>query len=140
MKKSAGEKANMILDIIFEIIGNNIEKEKQTILLIDQPEDHLDNKNIDKNIVKKIREMKQKNKLPQFIFVSHNANISITADSENVIIANRNKKHCSYLNSGIEDPVFINKVCEILEGGHDALRTRGMKFSVSYLKDFEKIK
>ncbi len=139
MKKSAGEKANMILDIIFEIIGNNMAKDKQTILLIDQPEDHLDNENIDKNIVRKIRTMKQNNKLPQFIFVSHNANISITADSENIIIANKDGGCCKYVNSGIEDPVFIDKVCEILEGGRDALRTRGMKFSVSYLKDFAKI-
>lgn len=140
MKKSAGEKANMILDIIFEIIGSNMAKDKQTILLIDQPEDHLDNENIDKSIVRKIRTMKQNNKLPQFIFVSHNANISITADSENIIIANKDGGCCKYVNSGIEDPVFIDKVCEILEGGRDALRTRGMKFSVSYLKDFAKIK
>lgn len=138
MKKSAGEKANMILDIIFEIIGNNVDKGKQTILIIDQPEDHLDNENIDKNIVKKIRVMKQNNRLPQFIFVSHNANISISADSENIIIANKDGKACKYSNSGIEEPEFINTVCEILEGGRDALRTRGMKFSVSYLKDFEK--
>lgn len=140
MKKSAGEKASMIIDIIFEIIKENVEKDKQTILIIDQPEDHLDNDNIDKGIVRKIREMKKKNKIPQIIFVSHNANISITADSENIIIARKIEEKCEYKNSGIEDPEFIEEVCTILEGGQEALRTRGMKFSVSYLKQFEKLK
>lgn len=138
MEKSAGEKASMIIDIIFEIISTNIKQDKQTILIIDQPEDHLDNDNIEKGIVRKIREMKQLNKIPQIIFVSHNANISITSDSENIIIANKIDSVCKYNNSGIENPAFIERVCTILEGGRDALRTRGMKFSVSYLKTFEK--
>jgi len=137
MKKSAGEKANMIIDLIFEITANNLEKGESAILLIDQPEDHLDNKNIDVNIVQRIRNMKKCDSVPQIIFVSHNANISITADSENIIIATKNIDSCSYENSGIECPDFVYKVCKILEGGRKALKTRGMKFSVSYAKEYK---
>src|SRR5699024_1548513 len=74
MNKSAGEKANMIMEIIFELIEKNNEEDKHTILVIDQPEDNMDNSNINKNMIEKIRRMKGKNKLPQIIFVSHNAN------------------------------------------------------------------
>lgn len=138
MNKSAGEKANMIMEIIFELVEKNNEEDKHTILVIDQPEDHMDNSNINKNLIEKIRSMKGKNKLPQIIFVSHNANISITADSENIIIAEKKDGFCHYKASGIENPNFINQVCEVLEGGQQALKTRGIKFSVSYQKEFKK--
>lgn len=136
MERSAGEKANMILELIFNIIEENINNDKKIILLIDQPEDHLDNKNIDSNIVKKIIKMKEENKLPQFIFVTHNSNVAITADSENIIIAKKQDNNCTYESSGIEDEKFIKEVCKILEGGTDALKRRGMKFSVSYIKEY----
>lgn len=136
MEKSAGEKANMILELIFNIIEENTRKNKKTILLIDQPEDHLDNKNIDSNIVKKIIKMKENNELPQFIFVTHNSNIAITADSENIIVAKKNNNKCTYKYSGIEDEDSIREVCKILEGGTNALKRRGMKFSVSYIKEY----
>lgn len=138
MHKSAGEKSNMILELIFCIIDNSVEDEKNVILLIDQPEDHLDNRNIDKNIVNKIIQMKKNNSLPQFIFVTHNANVAITADSENIIIANKKGDECHYKNGGIENKEFIGDVCNILEGGPDALKRRGMKFSVSYIKEYIK--
>lgn len=138
MERSAGEKANMILELIFNIIEENINSDKKIIILIDQPEDHLDNKNIDSNIVKKIIRMKEKNRLPQFIFVTHNSNVAITADSENIIIARKHNNNCTYNSSGIEDEEFIKEVCKILEGGPDALKRRGMKFSVSYIKEYLK--
>lgn len=138
MKQSAGEKANMIMEIIFEIISNRNKEDKSSILIIDQPEDHMDNSNIKNSLVEKIRRLKQVNKLPQIIFVSHNANISIMADSENIIIANKTEEFHEYEASGIEDPEFINDVCRVLEGGQEALKMRGIKFSVSYHKSFEK--
>ncbi|WP_326907120.1 hypothetical protein [Sedimentibacter sp. MB31-C6] len=138
MERSAGEKANMILELIFNIIEENINNDNKIILLIDQPEDHLDNKNIDSNIVRKIIKLKEKSKLPQFIFVTHNSNVAITADSENIIIAQKHNNKCSYKGSGIEDEEFIEDVCKILEGGPDALKRRGMKFSVSYIKEYLK--
>lgn len=136
MDKSAGEKANMILELIFSIINKHVNQGDRIILLVDQPEDHLDNRNIDTNIVNKIIDMKTKNTLPQFIFVTHNANVAITADSENIIIANKENNICTYKNAGIENKEFIDDVCKILEGGVDALKRRGMKFSVSYVKEY----
>lgn len=137
MERSAGERANMILELIFSIIEESKDN-KERILLIDQPEDHLDNKNIDSNIVQKIIKMKENNTLPQLILVTHNANVSISADSENIIIANKENNICKYKNSGIENDSFVADVCKILEGGPDALKRRGMKFSVSYVKEYLK--
>lgn len=137
MQKSAGEKANFLMDLIFSILEEKTKKEVATILLIDQPEDNLDNKNINSQIVNNLTRMKRNNTLPQCIFVSHNANIAISADSENIIIAEKRGNTCCYRNSGIEDVSFMKTVCSIMEGGQEALKRRGMKFLVSYQKKYE---
>lgn len=138
MKKSSGEKANMLLDIMFEKIIQSVSEHKDTILIIDQPEDNLDNRNIKKKIVDRVKEMKINNKLPQVIFVSHNPNVTISSDSENIIIAEKdvNSMMCNYKNGGIENKEFTGVVCEVLEGGAEALRQRGIKFSITFQKKY----
>ena len=138
MQKSSGEKANMLLDIMFEKIIKSVSEHKDTILIIDQPEDNLDNRNIKGKIVDRVKEMKTNNKLPQVIFVSHNPNVTISADSENIIIAEKDKenKMCHYRNGGIENKEFSKEVCNVLEGGAEALRQRGIKFSVTFQKKY----
>ena len=138
MKKSAGEKANIIINIIFNIIEENSKNNNSSIVLLDQPEDNLDNKGIQRKVVDRIRDMKSNNTLPQFICVTHNANISITADSENIILAKKDNGKCSYIASGIEDTTFINDVCKIVEGGQDALKKRGTKFNIPMIKILER--
>ena len=137
MQNSAGEKANILMDLIFSILEEKTKNKITTVLLIDQPEDNLDNKNINGQIVSNLTRMKKENTLPQCIFVSHNANIAISADSENIIIAKKQGNCCSYCNSGIEDINFMKTVCSIMEGGQNALKRRGMKFLVSYQKTYE---
>lgn len=138
MKKSAGEKANAIIDIIFNTIEDYSSKEIDMIVILDQPEDNLDNKGIQGKVVNRIRQMKNKNCLPQLICVTHNANISITADSENIIVAAKENDLCYYRGSGIENANFITNVCEIIEGGRDALKQRGIKFNLPMIKELEK--
>lgn len=133
MKMSAGEKANNLIILLFEILET---KEKNIIILMDQPEDNLDNKNIYSEIVNKILKLKKENKMPQVIFVTHNSNIAISADSENIIISKKSIDNFSYENSGIEDKNFSEKICQILEGGTEALKKRGVKFSVSFIKEY----
>ncbi len=137
MKKSAGEKANAIINIIFEKIVAYSKENKETIVILDQPEDNLDNKGIQNKVVKKIRKMKESNILPQLICVTHNANISITADSENIILASKNDGFCTYENGGIENTEFTEKVCKIVEGSKEALKRRGAKFNIPIIKELE---
>ncbi len=139
MKKSAGEKANVIINIIFYIIEDYSSKGISSIVILDQPEDNLDNKGIKKEVVERIRDMKIKNSLPQVICVTHNANISITADSENIILAKQENGKCYYSGSGIENSDFIEDVCSVVEGGRDALKKRGVKFNVPIIKELERI-
>lgn len=138
LKKSAGEKANAIINIIFEKIKNYSEKKVQSIIILDQPEDNLDNKGIESQVVNEIRKMKKDNILPQLICVTHNANISITADSENIIVASKFENTCRYENGGLENPEFSDKVCAIVEGSKEALKRRGTKFNVPIIKELEK--
>lgn len=138
MKKSAGEKANVIINIIFSIIKDNSLSGVSSIVILDQPEDNLDNKGIQKEVVDRIRWMKVNNCLPQLICVTHNANISIAADSENIILAKKVDGKCSYIASGIENTDFIEEVCMIVEGGQDALKKRGTKFNIPIIKELER--
>lgn len=137
MKKSAGEKANSIINIIFKNIERNSEAGISSLVILDQPEDNMDNKGITSEIVKKIRKMKNDNYLPQLLCVTHNANISISADSENIILANKENGKCVYTSSGLEDSNFVDRICKVIEGGKDALKKRGIKFNIPIIKEFE---
>ncbi len=137
MKKSAGEKANSIINIIFKNIEKNSESGISSLVILDQPEDNMDNKGITSEIVNRIRRMKKENYMPQFLCVTHNANISISADSENIILANKENGKCIYTSSGLEDSNFVDRICKVIEGGKDALKKRGIKFNIPIIKEFE---
>ncbi len=124
--------------MIFSIIEDYSNQKISCVVVLDQPEDNLDNRGIQREVVKRIRNMKNRNLLPQLICVSHNANISITADSENLILSNKIDGKCSYSASGIEDTEFISEVCRTVEGGIDALKKRGSKFNIPMIKELER--
>lgn len=138
MKKSAGEKANAIINIIFKNIEKNTKDGISSLVILDQPEDNMDNKGITSEIVDRIRKMKQENYMPQFLCVTHNANISISADSENIILAKKESGKCVYMSSGLEDFNFVNQICKVIEGGKEALKRRGTKFNIPIIKILDK--
>jgi ABC-type cobalamin/Fe3+-siderophores transport system ATPase subunit len=118
-------------------------------LLIDQPEDDLDSRSIYDEVVPFLREKKKER---QIIMVSHNANLVIGSDSEQLIVANRhggdrknmNKKQFNYLTGSLEfsealdktceDTLFSQGVCEhacsILDGGKTAFENRKNKYNI----------
>ena len=139
---SQGKQAFVILKLLLDFSN------KQCPILIDQPEDSLDNRAIYKELVKYIRLKKVQR---QIILVTHNPNVVVGADSELVIIANQqgtktpNKDDIKfqYKEGSLEDssPVDDNKdlpildrmgirehVCEILEGGEEAFANREKKY------------
>lgn len=137
---SPGERAKEILNLVFNRINRNISEKKSTIVIIDQPENNLDNKNILEEIVNKIKGVKllDRNNLVTFILVTHNANVCITSDSENILIAENNKKIFFYENGSIENEIFIDKVCSVLEGGEQALLARTSKYNLGVKRKVEK--
>lgn len=118
-------------------------------LLIDQPEDDLDSRSIYDTIVPYLTKRKKER---QIIMVSHNANLVIGADSEQVIVANRhgndrrNKdgRTFEYFTGALEHSRALNEAsatalgrfgirehaCEILDGGEEAFRKRREKYKI----------
>ena len=91
-------------------------------LLLDQPEDDLDNELIYSLIVKQLREIKSKR---QVIIVTHNANIVVNGDAEMVLplTVASGQTHIEQAAS-IQSQNIRNKICDILEGGQQAFTQR----------------
>jgi len=91
-------------------------------LIIDQPEDDLDNALIYTLIVKQIREIKHKR---QVILVTHNPNIVVNGDSELVhVLEFRGGQICAAASDGLQDKEIRDSICRIMEGGQEAFRKR----------------
>ncbi|MBK8872388.1 MAG: hypothetical protein IPN13_00160 [Bacteroidetes bacterium] len=109
---STGQRCTTVLPIIFAVSDNP--------LLIDQPEDNLDNKYITDAIHKIIREQKEKR---QLIFITHNPNIPVMSDSEKNAFLNYDDKKSKIDTQGsIED--VKESILNLLEGGEEAFERR----------------
>lgn len=99
-------------------------------LVVDQPEDDLDNKFIVNDIVNRLRQEKE---YRQFIITTHNANIPVLGDAELIIpleaTANQAKVE-EELCGSIDDELVKNVVRNILEGGREAFETRKEKYGI----------
>ena len=115
---STGELATVLLKLI--LVTQGLDKQ---IILLDQPEDHLDNEFIAGDLVDLIRILK---KMRQIIMVTHNANLVVMTDSEQVIVANGLSE--GYVSGGIENPVVRDSIIKILEGGTEAFKKRYKRY------------
>lgn len=121
---STGQKATAILLLLL--------LESDAPLIIDQPEDDLDNFFIAEGIVPKMREEKRKR---QFIFSTHNANIPVLGDAELIVglraVGEAEEGHgeipVDWMGSIDDENVRLN-VEEILEGGKEAFEIRRAKY------------
>lgn len=95
-------------------------------IIYDQPEDDLDNDFITNELIPIFKTLK---KYRQIIIVSHNANLVVNADSEQVIIAHNEDGVLSYISGSLENPKINQEVCRILEGGEKAFENRERKYS-----------
>lgn len=118
---SAGMKGTLYTKV--KLLTNTFE----TPVIFDQPEDDLDNDFIMNNMVTLFRKLKQ---YRQIIIVTHNPNLVINADAEQVIIAQNNNEHISYKSGAIEDSAIRDSICQILEGGATAFKNREKKYNI----------
>lgn len=109
---STGQRCTTILPIVFLVA--------EQPLLIDQPEDNLDNKFITGHIHEIIRSIKSKR---QLIFVTHNPNIPVLSDSEFNAFLKYEDKTTSVVAKGTTENVK-EKIVELLEGGAEAFNKR----------------
>lgn len=89
-------------------------------LIIDQPEDNLDNQYIYKNLVKQLRDIKEKR---QIIIATHNATIVTNSKSEQVIIMeSNNEKGWVYMTGYPTEKRIKKQIINYLEGGVDSFK------------------
>jgi ABC-type lipoprotein export system ATPase subunit len=98
-------------------------------IIIDQPEENLDNQTIFKVLVKCIKAAKKRR---QVIMVTHNPNLAVVCDAEQIISATCDKatNQFTYISGGIESPAIKARVVEILEGTEPAFKNRKQKYGL----------
>lgn len=143
-KMSPGKKGLVLLRLLIDLSN------EEWPILLDQPEDDLDNRSVYDDLVSFV---KKKKKQRQIIIVTHNPNLAVGADAEEVIVANQdgqekgreNKKYkFEYVSGTLEDTFELSEaqekailfrkgirqhVCEVLEGGKEAFQKRERKYS-----------
>lgn len=144
---SPGKKALVLLKLLIDLADS------KSPILIDQPEDDLDNRSVFDDLIPFIKEKKIQR---QIIVVTHNANVVLGGDAEEIIIANQhgtnaeNKQYqFEYRTGAIEDDCFkcdddgnqeqgiLNEqgiqqhICDILEGGERAFDLRKHKYRIN---------
>lgn len=124
---TGGQRAIALLELIF-----THSNEKYPVL-IDQPEDDLDVAGVANNLVEFLKEEKNER---QVILATHNANVVVCADSENVAYAHstlHSHQHIfSYQTGAIENSSIRKEIIDTLEGGETALNKRMKKLAVGY--------
>jgi ABC-type cobalamin/Fe3+-siderophores transport system ATPase subunit len=94
-------------------------------LLIDQPEEDLDNRYIYEHLVEAFKEAKNKR---QIVIATHNANLAVNTDAEQIIVAKYDKGIISYELGTLENSKTQGDIKQILEGGDAAFRKREEKY------------
>lgn len=117
---SMGQKGTVLLKLFLS--------EGDYPLIIDQPEDNLDNRFIYKELVGAFKKSK-KNR--QIIIATNNANLVVNADAEQVIIAEfKENKEITYRSGSLENLETRHDIMHILEGGEQAFKEREEKYGI----------
>lgn len=129
------------------ILYLELDKEDNRPILIDQPEENLDNRFIYNTLVKYFKIAKKRR---QVIIATHNANLVVNTDAEQVFVANfdkdkkEQKNYISYVSGAIEDTFNENNggsilesrgirehIIDVLEGSEDAFKKRERRYNLS---------
>jgi ABC-type polar amino acid transport system ATPase subunit len=114
-KLSLGQQQSVLLALMLSSASN-------APLIIDQPEDNLDGEFIFHSLVPVLRAAKEKR---QVIIVTHNANIAVLGDAEQIIVLKSTSDKSSVVACGsIDDAKTKKTACQILEGAEEAFRRR----------------
>jgi len=97
-------------------------------LIIDQPEENLDNESVYTYLVRFIRQAKKKR---QIIIVTHNPNLAVVCDADQIIRMNidkQNKNTVTFASGAIENPIINKQIVDVLEGTYPAFHNRDCKY------------
>ena len=116
---SAGQKCTALLPILLA--------RRDVPLVVDQPEDNLDNHFIYETVVESVRRLKHKR---QMVFVTHNANIPVLGEAELVVVLNSDGKRGYIEKAGSLDDCR-QEIIDLLEGGEEAFDLRRKRYGKS---------
>jgi len=114
---SRGQKCTALLPILLARRDNP--------LIIDQPEDNLDNHFIFETVVNAVQRMKKRR---QMIFITHNANIPVLAEAELVLVMTSDGRVGAVEKSGSVDECR-EQIIDLLEGGREAFSLRSKRYA-----------
>ncbi|MFK5927306.1 MAG: hypothetical protein QM483_11795 [Desulfuromusa sp.] len=121
---SPGERGTLLL-IFYLLIDKG-----EVPLIIDQPEGNLDNYTVTKVLVDCIKETRKKR---QIFIVTHNPNLAVVCDADQVVHAAMDKANgnkITYTSGALENPQISKFVTDVLEGTRWAFDVRGGKYEV----------
>jgi len=111
---SIGQRASALILFVLSQRDNDV-------VIIDQPEDDLDNQTIYEDVIKLVRKLKCDT---QFIFATHNANVPVLGDAEQIVACDYSEDAITTRVGSIDCPVLQDAIVSIMEGGSEAFERR----------------
>lgn len=111
---SLGQRASALILFVLSQRDNDV-------VIIDQPEDDLDNQTIYQDVIKLVRKIKPKT---QFVFATHNPNIPVLGDAEQIIACAYGDDAIETKVGSIDSPELQEAIVSIMEGGSEAFQRR----------------
>lgn len=111
---SLGQRASALLLYV-------LSQRQNDVIIIDQPEDDLDNQTIYDDVIKLLRELKP---YTQFIFATHNANFPVLGDAEQVHACQYQDENVTIQSGSIDARSVQEAIINIMEGGQEAFNRR----------------
>ena len=111
---SLGQRASALIIFLLTL-------RESDLIIIDQPEDDLDNQTIYNDVIKVLKELKNTS---QFIFATHNPNIPVLGDCEQVVSCKYNSNIIETNLGSIDDETIRKEIVNIMEGGKEAFNNR----------------
>ena len=111
---SLGQRASALIIFLLTL-------KESDLIIIDQPEDDLDNQTIYNDVIKVLKELKNSS---QFIFATHNPNIPVLGDCEQVISCRYDTNNIEINLGSIDDEIIRKEIVNIMEGGKEAFNNR----------------
>jgi len=113
-RHSLGQRASALILFL-------LAQRENDVLIIDQPEDDLDNQTIYEEVIKEIKRIKGN---MQFIFATHNANIPVLGDAEKVVACRFDETEMTAHSGPIDRHETQRHIVDIMEGGNEAFNRR----------------
>jgi chromosome segregation protein len=113
-RHSLGQRASALMLFI-------LSRKESSVIIIDQPEDDLDNQTIYNDVIKLLKKVKP---YMQCIFATHNANFPVLGDAEQIHSCSFQKDTVTILSGSIDSRQMQHQVISVMEGGNEAFERR----------------